>query len=102
MKSKISIDVDYDNQPIIKIEYLPSEDVRDKLVKKFLETFGADSVFCTHIFEHELPDGYKRTIIRPISPFEDYYKDLEKVMVEKMSEELVFKNGEAHIIPKQK
>lgn len=43
MKSRISIDVDYNNQPIIKIEYNESDDVRDKLVKRFLEGFGGDS-----------------------------------------------------------
>lgn len=43
MKSKITIDVAEDNQPIIKIEYNESEDVRDKLVKRFLEAFGGES-----------------------------------------------------------
>lgn len=100
MKSKISIDVDYDNQPIIKIEYLPSEDVRDKLVKKFLETFAHDSIFCTHFFESDKDDGYKRTIIRPISPNADYFKDLHKIAVEKMSEEVIMKEGEAIFLPK--
>lgn len=36
MKSKITIDVDHDNQPIIKIEKVYSEDVRDKLIHKFV------------------------------------------------------------------
>ena len=39
MKSRITIDVDYDNQPIIKIEYLESEDVRDKLLVQFLKEY---------------------------------------------------------------
>ena len=54
MQSRISIDVDQDNQPIIKIEYKESSDVRDKLVKKFLETFGTESSWSTMKF---LPDS---------------------------------------------
>lgn len=50
MKSRITIDVDHDNQPIIKIEYSASEDVRDKLVKKFMETFGGDSRWAEFYF----------------------------------------------------
>ena len=45
MKSRITIDVDYDNQPCILIDYQESDDVRDKLVKRFLEGFGGESVF---------------------------------------------------------
>lgn len=47
MKSKITIDVDFNNQPIIKIQYIESEDVRDKLVKRFTERFGHVSAWCT-------------------------------------------------------
>lgn len=43
MKSRITIDLDYDNQPIIKVEYTPSPDVRDSMVKRFLEKFGGES-----------------------------------------------------------
>lgn len=45
MKSRITIDVDYDNQPCILIDYQESDDVRDKLVKRFIEGFGGTSVF---------------------------------------------------------
>ena len=51
MKSKITIDVDYDNQPIIKIEYEDSPDVRDKLVKNFLTAFGGDSIWANFCYE---------------------------------------------------
>lgn len=43
MESRISIDLDWDNQPIIRIDYKPSEDVRDKMVKRFMESFGDPS-----------------------------------------------------------
>jgi hypothetical protein len=68
MKSKITIDVDEDNAPIIKVEYVPSEDVRDKLVKKFLEDFG--SAFCwaraKYIYSSDAPVINNTVIIRPI------------------------------------
>lgn len=44
MLSTIKIDVDQDNQPIIAINYLESDDIRDKLVKRFLETFDGSSL----------------------------------------------------------
>lgn len=43
MKSKIQISVDETNQPVIKIEYNASDDVRDLLVKKFIENFNHQS-----------------------------------------------------------
>lgn len=68
MKSRVSIDVDQDNQPIIKIEYIPSEDVRDKLVKKFLESFGSVSAWARTIYLHnpDAPVINNTMIIRPI------------------------------------
>lgn len=81
MKSRITIDVDYDNQPIIKIEYYNSEDVRDKLVKRFLEGFGAESTFAN--FYYELADDTNsRAKIIPIKPetakllSEAFYKEI--------------------------
>lgn len=80
MKSKITIDVDHDNQPIIKIEYNYSEDVRDKLVKKFLETFGGSSCYASFFYESHEPHNIGHVTgvsivspvsiskIRPISP----------------------------------
>lgn len=75
MKSKIQIDLDWDNQPIIKIEYVPSDDVRDKMVKRFLETFGGDYL-ATFFFDNnaqELANGTanKRATLRPL-PSQDY------------------------------
>lgn len=69
MKSKIMIDVDYDNQPIIKIEYQESEDVRDKLVKRFMEAFGGKSTFANFWFLSDEISNSKAKI-RPIGPDE--------------------------------
>lgn len=44
MKSRISIDLDESNNPIIKIEYAHSDDVRDKMVKRFLDGFDERSM----------------------------------------------------------
>lgn len=76
MKSRISIDVDHDNQPIIKIEYSESDDVRDKLVKRFLESFGGDSCWATFNF-YDSPTIHQsnnvlntHAIIRPINTYD--------------------------------
>lgn len=72
MLSRISIDVDGDNQPIIKIEYKPSDDVRDKLVKKFMETFGSQSTFATFFFYNTpIDQGNTTAIVRPL-PVRDF------------------------------
>lgn len=65
MKSRITIDVDTDNQPVIRIEYVDSEDVRDKLVKRFLQSFGGSSTWA--LFYYIVNDI---SIIRPIPPSE--------------------------------
>ena len=48
MKSRITIEVDFDNsnQPIIQILYKESDDVRDSLIKSFLQSFGGQSSWC--------------------------------------------------------
>ena len=67
MKSKITIDMDWDNQPIIKIQYEQSDDVRDKMVKRFMETFGGESMWAT--FSYDGVDHDKKICkIRPIGP----------------------------------
>ena len=71
MESRISIDVDYYNQPVIKIEYRESNDVRDTLVKKFLETFGG---CCWAQFYYrqgaEKPPFNSCAFVRPISNYD--------------------------------
>lgn len=67
MKSRISIDVDYDNQPVIKIEYAHSDDVRDKLVSMFMSTFEGNSMYATFYFVGSQENG-KTALIRPVPP----------------------------------
>jgi len=85
MKSKICIDLDDDNQPIIKIRYENSEDVRDKMVKKFLETFGGDSCLATFIFQEYRSDhSISTSKIRPIKASE--VKAVEKSVTTLLAE----------------
>ena len=51
MKSRISIDVNEKNQPLIKVECRPSEDLRDKMVQRFKEGFGGVSNLCNVVFK---------------------------------------------------
>ena len=90
MKSKITIDVDWDNQPIIKIEYNHSDDVRDTLVKRFLEAFGADSSWANFRYVETSPiaEANKTSIIRAISPPESQTNlDLMKVWCDHLKEQ---------------
>lgn len=106
MKSRISIDVDYDNQPIIKIEYSPSEDVRDKLVKKFFESFGGQSTWANFYFSQPpLPDSKaifgqsnSQAVVRPIHVHElkDHVTPL-KYMVQEHEKMLLVNNGPVEV-----
>lgn len=86
MKSRISIDLDEDNQPIIKVDYVYSEDVRDKMVKKFLETFAADSCWARfqYISEGVYGGTSKTAIIRPLEVKD--FKENSKLMLQYFNE----------------
>lgn len=69
MKSRISIEVDYDNgrEPVIQILSRDSDDLRDGLIKSFLQSFGAESNRCSIEWLHHGED-FKRIYIRAIPP----------------------------------
>jgi|SRR6186713_584311 len=72
MLSRITIEVDFENgnMPIIQIMQMDSDDVRDKLVAVFLQSFGHTSGWGTIEFKNHVDDkdGYRhRWIIRPIT-----------------------------------
>lgn len=79
MKSRVTIDLDPFNNPVIKVEYSPSEDVRDKLVKRFLEGFYNTSVWCRASIDSLRNDG-TLMVIRPIPPneFENDSKEMRE------------------------
>lgn len=85
MKSRITIDVDYDNQPIIKIEYQESEDVRDKLVKRFMETFGGKSCYATFYFTSLGMVVNSHAMLRPIPSDElvRHAEDMQRLALDK-------------------
>lgn len=72
MRSKITIDFDETNQPIIKIDYFASEDVRDKMVKRFLEGLGKASNWCEVKFVNEGVESYDNSTatLTPIPPLQ--------------------------------
>lgn len=89
MKSKLTIDLDFDNQPVIRIDYVPSEDVRDKMVKRFLESFGSSSVWARleYRINPTLQEGSLSTL-RPVFP-----EELEKNGKEISNLSLMLRDG---------
>lgn len=68
MKSKITIDVNWANEPVIKIQFVESEDLRDKMVKRYLERLGNRSEWCEITFEPDREGIDKTAIISTIAP----------------------------------
>ncbi len=66
MNSRITIDLDAVNNPVIKIEYKHSDDVRDKMVKKFLEGFGGNSSWARFVYVNSAETA-STAIIEPIT-----------------------------------
>lgn len=82
MKSRITIEVDFDNgnQPIIQILKANSDDVRDKLVSSFTEQLGGSSwlqIKWQHPFSS--PEGFTRIHITPIR--EENLKEQAEIML---------------------
>jgi hypothetical protein len=87
MKSRITVEVDFDNgnNPVIQIFSQSSTDVRDNLIRAFYQKLGSSSwckiYFKHHYFDHEQPENdFKRIIIEPI-PESDLRKEAE-IMLE--------------------
>lgn len=80
MKSRISIEVDFDNgnTPVIQILQASSDDVRDKLVKAFTEQLGGSS-WCKINWVGE-DNPFNRIIISPVKPEE--LKSQSAIMLE--------------------
>lgn len=76
MKSRITIEIDFDNgnKPVIQILQSRSDDVRDSLISAFLQTLQGISSWCRisrnktfPVADENYPD---RWIIEPVSPQE--------------------------------
>lgn len=70
MRSIIRFDLSESNNPIIKIIYTHSDDVRDKIVKRFYESLGNASEWCRIEFINQIGSNNDIAIISPISPQE--------------------------------
>lgn len=87
MKSRITIEVDFDNgnQPIIEILQCYSDDVRDKLVQSFTQQFGGSS-WCNikWVGEYKAEEAdsplFSRIRISPIQPSK--LKEQSAIMLE--------------------
>lgn len=83
MKSRITIEVDFDNgnQPIIQILHpIDSDDVRDKLISQFLQPMSHGSNWLIIEPQKKHRDGEARIFIRPVTP--DKLREQAKIMVE--------------------
>lgn len=78
MKSKITVEVDFNknNLPVLRILQSDSDDVRDKLVSSFLQSLGHTSRWARMDYDGESGISYPgsdqthRWFIRPITPHE--------------------------------
>jgi len=71
MKSRITIEVDFENGnlPIIQILSRESDDVRDNLIKQFLQSLQHTSRWCRIEYLTATDDAYKWAVV-PITPKE--------------------------------
>lgn len=91
MKSKITIEVDFNNgnKPVIQIVAKNSDDIRDNLIRAFYQSLGGSSwckiQFVQHVMDETMAtgtgggfiEGYKRIFITPISEGEELGKEAE-------------------------
>lgn len=70
MKSRIKMEFDFDlNEPYIEVTEIYSDDLRDRMFRRFRQMFGYESNKCSIEFdEHPSSDGITTAIykIRPI------------------------------------
>ena len=102
MKSRISIEVDFDNdnQPVIQILQADSDDVRDKLLSHFTQQFNGSSWCRIRWADPDTsPQGFNRIFITPVK--ESEFKEEAQIMMEQDRVNQDFKakfmeTGEAH------
>jgi hypothetical protein len=100
MKSRITIEVDFDNnnQPILQILQTSSDDVRDKLLSAFCQQFGGSSwcnikwVFTPPVNIMDDTHLFNRIHITPIKP-EDLKKQAEIMLEQSNVNEDFMKTG---------
>lgn len=80
MRSRISIDVDWINSPVIKVDYVESDDLRDKMLGRFL--YKANQTFIMKIVVDSVGPGRSTYNIVPVDEgdIEKEYKKLEDIL----------------------
>jgi hypothetical protein len=105
MKSRITIEVDFDNgnEPVIQILSRNSDDVRDNLIRSFYQKLGSSS-WCRIVFRQDeinpvYPElDFKRIFITPI-PQEDLKKEAE-IMLEQFNMDEKWKESHLKLMEK--
>lgn len=84
MLSKIKIAADADGKPEIRIEYKPSDDMKDDFVQRFLEGFYGGSFLACFLFQRKAEDGTVTAVIRPLSVAN--YPNIVQSLIEQLQE----------------
>lgn len=88
MKSRITIEVDFENgnEPVIQILSRNSDDIRDNLIKSFYQRLQGSS-WCKIVFKQDVPDEYMATT----NGFVDGFK---RIFIYPIPEQLLKMEGE--------
>jgi hypothetical protein len=102
MQSKITIEIDFENgnEPVIQIISRQSDDIRDKLIRAFIERLGGNSwckIYCQHTVGHDEPEErrFRRWKISPITNAQ--LKEEGEAMIEQQRVEFLHSAGIADI-----
>lgn len=92
MLSKISIDLDEDNNPIIVVQYNESADLRDKVVQKFMERINGSHYVQCFFEEHSVSPLSNTTrealVLRPYKMGEDVLSKVIRSLERSLEKEL--------------
>lgn len=67
MLSKITIEVEETGVPYLSIKFVPSDDVRDKLIERYLARFQKESSYAQFYIYRSNPDGSKQAVLNPLT-----------------------------------
>lgn len=80
MRSRISIALDEQGSPAIKVEYINSDDVRDDLVKRFIEGFqhtgNIAHVKFNEVHWRDLPQGESTKTTLLVTPSAEIFTQI--------------------------
>lgn len=98
MQSKITIEIDFENgnEPVIQIISRQSDDIRDKLIRAFIERLGGNSwckIYCQQAIGHDEPEErrFQRWKISPIT--NSQLKEEGEAMIAQQKVEFLYSAG---------